>query len=62
MPLVKMNEGHIRNNRGGKGGDRVLLCLTSKINKETLSSSSKRRRDTSQSTIEAREAREESAH
>ena len=52
---TKMNEGHIPTKRGDKGGDRVLLCLTAEMDKETMVSTSKRRRDTSQSTIEARE-------
>ena len=50
-----MNEGHITTNRGDKGVYSLLLCLTVKIDKETVASSSNRRRDTPQSTIETRE-------
>ena len=50
-----MNEGHKIINRGGKVGYGILLCLTAEIDKENVTSSSKRRRDTSQSTTEKRE-------
>ena len=29
-----MNEGHITTNRGGKGGECVLICLTAEMEKD----------------------------
>ena len=55
MSRPTAQEEHTIINRGDKGRDHVLLRIVSHMDKETATSSLRKRRDTQQPTVEVRE-------